>query len=134
VLSGLYSQELSKKSDKIPLIGDVPLLGSFFSNSAEVRKNSELVVFIVPHLYSAESEINKKALKNTRSIVEEQNKVLNGDGTDILLKLKASSQLWGDDLLGNPKLGRDPNYTPPPPPPPPVNVKTPGQIFTTEGN
>lgn len=133
VLSGLYSQELSKNADKIPVLGDVPLLGSLFSNSGEIRRNSELVVFIVPHLHSAESEINQSVLRNTRRIVEDQTKKLNGDGTDVLPKLKASSQLWGDDLLGNPKVGRDPNYTPPPSPPP-VLVKTPEQIFTTEGN
>lgn len=134
VLSGLYSQELSKNSDKIPLLGDVPLLGSLFSNNAETRKNSELVVFIVPHLYSAQSEINQKVLKNTRKIVEEQTKKLNGDGTDILPKLKASSQLWGDDLLGNPKIGRDPDYIPSPPPPPQTIIKRDPESLFTEGN
>lgn len=112
VLSGLYSQDLSKTIDKIPLLGDIPLLGSLFSNSLEVRRNSELVIFIVPHLYGVESEINKKILKNTRDIVEEKNKLLNGDGTDVLLKLKITSQLWADDVLGNAKLGRDSKQTP----------------------
>lgn len=116
VLSGLYSQELSKNTDKVPFLGDVPLLNSLFSNNAEARKNSELVVFIVPHLYSAKSEMNQRILKNTRNIIEEQNTKLNGDGKDLLPKLKTSSQLWSTDLLGNEKLGRDPSYVRPPPP------------------
>lgn len=116
VLSGLYSQELSKNTDKVPLLGDIPLLKSIFSTDTEIRKNTELVVFIVPHLHTAKSEMNQRVLRNTRAIVEEQNTKLNGDGKDLLPKLKTSSQLWGTDLLGNEKLGRDPSYVRPPPP------------------
>lgn len=114
VLSGLYSQELSKATDKVPLVGDVPLLGALFSNNSEIRRNSELVVFIVPHLHSASGEMNRRILNNTRAMVDEQSRKLNGDGKDILPKLKATSELWGRDLLGNERLGRDPAFMTPP--------------------
>lgn len=106
VLSGLYSQELSKGIDKVPLLGDIPLVGALFSSTRESRRNSELVVFIVPHIHSAGGVANEKILANTRTLIDEQGKKLNGDGSDVLMKLKASSALWGNDLLGGETIGR----------------------------
>lgn len=114
VLSGLYSQELSDSGNKVPLLGDVPIAGSLFSNNSEIRRNTELVVFIVPHLYSPDSELNKRVLENTRTMTEQQSYELNGGGKDILPKLKAKPNLWSQDLLGDEKLGRDPNSKPEP--------------------
>lgn len=106
VLSGLYSQELSKGVDKIPLLGDIPLMGALFSSTTESRKNSELVVFIVPHITASGGVLNEKVLGNTRSMIDEQSRKLNGNDSDILTKLKASSELWGKDLLGNERIGK----------------------------
>lgn len=106
VLSGLYSQELSKGVDKIPFFGDIPLLGALFSSTTESRKNSELVVFIVPHIHASGGALNEKVLANTRSLIDEQSRKLNGNDSDILMKLKTSSELWGKNLLGNEKIGK----------------------------
>lgn len=106
VLSGLYSQELSKAIDKVPLLGDIPLVGALFSSTKESRKNSELVVFIVPHVHSAGGVSNEKVLANTRVLVEEQSRKLNGSESDVLMKLKVSPVLWGRDLLGGEAIGR----------------------------
>ena len=106
VLSGLYSQELSKAIDKVPLLGDIPLVGALFSSTKESRKNSELVVFIVPHVHSAGGVANEKVLASTRALVEEQSRKLNGNDSDVLTKLKASPVLWGKDLLGGETIGR----------------------------
>lgn len=110
VLSGLYSQELSKSVDKVPLLGDIPLMGALFSSSNEARRSSELVVFIVPRVHST---INEKVLANTRLLMEEQNKKFNENESDILTKLKTTSTLWGKDLfggaaVGRPKIGAEP--------------------------
>lgn len=114
VLSGLYSQDLSKATDKVPGAGDIPLLGALFSNNVETRKNTELVVFIVPHLYSSGSDLNKGILSNTRRMLDRESYKLNGDGKDILPKLRPSSELWGTDLMGDKALGRDPAFAQPP--------------------
>jgi pilus assembly protein CpaC len=106
VLSGLYSQELSKSTDKVPFLGDIPILRALFSSSNEARKNSELVVFIVPHVHSAGGVTNDKVLGNTRLMIEEQSNKLNGNDSDILKKLKMSPTLWGKDLLGGEAVGR----------------------------
>lgn len=92
VLSGLYSQELSNSIDKIPLLGDVPVLKAFFSNKGENRKNTELVVFIIPRAHSSEESINKSILARA----SDMSAVVNTDiaGWDILPKLTIESNLW----------------------------------------
>lgn len=111
VLSGLYSQELSKSISKVPLLGDIPLMGSLFRSTSEARRNSELVVFIVPRVQSVGNVENEKVLVNTRNLIEEQSRKLNGNDSDILMKLKASPVLWGKDLLGNEAVGRSQSST-----------------------
>lgn len=48
VLSGLLSSESSQDVDKVPGIGNLPIIGHFFKSSAERNSVSELVVFLTP--------------------------------------------------------------------------------------
>lgn len=50
VIGGLKKQDISEQTDKIPLLGDIPLLGELFKFHGESTQNSELVVFITPTL------------------------------------------------------------------------------------
>ncbi len=55
VLGGLVKESNSKTNAKIPLLGDLPLIGWLFKNSKIDRKKSNLIVFITPHIiHSAE--------------------------------------------------------------------------------
>ena len=55
VLGGLVKETNSKTNAKIPLLGDLPLIGWLFKNSKIDRKKSNLIVFITPHIiHSAE--------------------------------------------------------------------------------
>jgi type IV pilus assembly protein PilQ len=48
VIGGLKKQEISQQVNKIPLLGDLPLLGGLFRFEGESTVNSELVIFITP--------------------------------------------------------------------------------------
>ena len=48
VLGGLRKKEVTRQINKIPLLGDVPLLGALFRFEGEDTVISELVVFITP--------------------------------------------------------------------------------------
>ena len=50
VIGGLRKQSLQQSVNKIPLLGDIPLLGALFRFEGENTVNSELVVFITPRL------------------------------------------------------------------------------------
>lgn len=50
ILGGLISQNISKKENKIPLLGDIPLLKTFFSYSQDIQNTEEIVFIIEPKI------------------------------------------------------------------------------------
>ncbi len=50
VISGLVSNQLKNSVDKVPWIGDVPVLGAFFRNTSISRNERELIMVVTPHL------------------------------------------------------------------------------------
>lgn len=49
-LSGLIQESTYKTSRKVPLLGDIPLLGAFFRWNYEKTSNRELVIFVTPRI------------------------------------------------------------------------------------
>jgi type IV pilus assembly protein PilQ len=52
VLGGIYQQTTNHNVRKIPLLGDIPLLGYLFRNNQVINNKSELLVFITPKILS----------------------------------------------------------------------------------
>ncbi len=50
VIGGLVSSQLSSVVNKIPLLGDLPIIGSFFRNLSYQREDKELVIVVTPRL------------------------------------------------------------------------------------
>ena len=50
VLGGIFKEELIDDVKKIPLLGDIPLLGKLFRSKSESRVKQELLIFITPKL------------------------------------------------------------------------------------
>ena len=50
VLSGLFQTHEIKSYKKVPLLGDIPILGWLFKNSSINRQRTNLVIFITPHI------------------------------------------------------------------------------------
>ncbi len=50
VIGGLKKQDARQRVNKIPLLGDLPLLGGLFRFEGESTVNSELVIFITPRI------------------------------------------------------------------------------------
>ena len=48
VLGGIYQHSLTKGVEKVPLLGDLPLLGQLFRRSYEEKGKNELVIFVTP--------------------------------------------------------------------------------------
>jgi len=67
VLGGLRKKEVNQQIDKIPLLGDLPLLGELFRFKGEETIVSELVVFITPRIVSSSvlAETDKQAYEAT---------------------------------------------------------------------
>lgn len=50
VLGGLKKKETSQQINKVPVLGDIPILGHLFRFEGEATVNTELVVFITPRI------------------------------------------------------------------------------------
>ncbi len=48
VLGGIYQQSFSDTLDKVPLLGDLPIVGSLFRRSYQKMGKSELLIFVTP--------------------------------------------------------------------------------------
>ena len=52
VLGGIYEQTDRTTVTKIPLLGDLPVVGNLFKNTASVNDRTELIIFITPRVIS----------------------------------------------------------------------------------
>lgn len=50
VIGGLRKEEVTQEISKIPLLGDIPIIGALFKFEGEQTINSELIVFITPRI------------------------------------------------------------------------------------
>jgi general secretion pathway protein D len=48
VLGGLISENVTKTKDKVPLLGDIPLLGRLFRSESSQTRKKNLLVFVTP--------------------------------------------------------------------------------------
>jgi len=67
VLGGLRKKDISTQINKVPFLGDLPLLGALFKSEGEETITSELIVFITPKIVIAPllTESEKERLKTT---------------------------------------------------------------------
>jgi type IV pilus secretin PilQ/predicted competence protein len=50
VMGGLVQDDTTKTVNKVPLLGDIPVVGSLFKNVSATRIHSEIVFLITPHI------------------------------------------------------------------------------------
>lgn len=52
VIGGIYTQDEQESENKVPYLGDIPLLGNLFKNRARTSNKTELLIFITPKVVS----------------------------------------------------------------------------------
>lgn len=50
VIGGIYQQQINDTVNKVPLLGDIPILGALFRSSQKYDNRTELLVFITPRV------------------------------------------------------------------------------------
>ena len=86
MLGGILFQEKNQIFRKIPLFGDIPLIGGLFTHTDDVVANTELIVFITPYVVEQESlgdpdkmpfKEELKKLGETREILDDSVDMMN---------------------------------------------------------
>ena len=57
-IGGLLDNIDSKTIKKIPILGDIPVLGQFFKHTASSKKRRELIILITPTVVSDTSRVS----------------------------------------------------------------------------
>ncbi|MCL1075314.1 pilus (MSHA type) biogenesis protein MshL [Shewanella dokdonensis] len=68
VIGGLMKSDTSEKVSKVPLLGDVPLLGQLFTNKVKAVQKTELVILLKPTV--VEGDTWKQELKRSQSLLD----------------------------------------------------------------
>ncbi|GGA01916.1 type II and III secretion system protein family protein [Dyella caseinilytica] len=90
VIGGLVSQDITSQMNKIPLLGDIPIIGAFFRDMQYSKQDKELVIMVTPHLVHAVARGVKLPLPGER----EQQQAMPVWGS-FLLNPAGSDQLPG---------------------------------------
>lgn len=74
VLAGLLQEENIKTMSKMPLLGDIPILGALFRSTQDDLREKELVFFITPRLIKRMAPGGKPELPTDKPLTPEQEK------------------------------------------------------------
>jgi len=62
ILGGLISSKTGFRNNKVPLLGDMPLIGDLFKREEKINKVEELVLIITPHIVKNAKSLSLKDL------------------------------------------------------------------------
>ena len=69
VLSGLLTRDVNAAIDKVPFLGDIPVLGALFRSRRFQNNETELVVFVTPHA------VDKHTLEQAETLLRAQQRM-----------------------------------------------------------
>lgn len=73
VLGGLITEKTKKNVTKVPLLGDIPILGYLFKDTTTVKEKSNLLVFLTPYIIRDQSDLRRifqRKMKKRREFLE----------------------------------------------------------------
>jgi pilus assembly protein CpaC len=70
VMSGLVNSDLSNQVDKMPWLGDIPILGNLFKSTNFRNNRSDLVVFVTPQVFDPNATLNRERVEKGKDIRE----------------------------------------------------------------
>lgn len=71
VIAGLLSEDSSKSIDKVPGLGELPILGKLFRSREFRDRKTDLVVFITPRFVDARSDTQRAAVERSERQLEQ---------------------------------------------------------------
>lgn len=67
IIGGLRQRQKEITDRKIPLLGDIPIIGSLFRGKSSTSIDTELVIFVTPRILSVDGEIFDKSQADLRN-------------------------------------------------------------------
>lgn len=104
-IGGLLNSQDGKTVTKIPLLGDIPIIGQFFRHTQKTRDNRELLILITPTLVSDETPVSMS--QRMKGSYEDNERYLrNAEKVNVNTPVKPGTEQQETDLFGG-KPGDD---------------------------
>ena len=84
VLSGLVDREVSKDTTGLKFLSEIPVLGALFRSRDFRDARSELVIFVTPTVYDANSKQHVEAIARQKEMVREFIEAVDRSSLEIL--------------------------------------------------
>lgn len=98
-IGGLLNSEDSKSVSKIPLLGDIPIIGQFFRHTSTTRDNRELLILITPLLVGDDSPVSmSQRMKENYEASERYER--NAEKVDVNTPVKPGNDKQERDIWG----------------------------------
>lgn len=69
VLGGLAQNSINKTTTRIPILGDIPLLGRLFRSESDEKTRTEIIVFLTPRVIDTPDQMEDDA-RNVRTSID----------------------------------------------------------------
>jgi general secretion pathway protein D len=106
VLGGLRSGTVQDDVDRVPVLGDVPMLGRLFKTTKKKREDRDLLVFLTPTVVSGytpkeaerlaniDAAVAEKLRSSLKPFMERLNTQLNGGKNEVIVAIGGSGTLY----------------------------------------
>jgi len=69
IIGGMMQETMLKRESKVPLLGDIPLLGYLFKFSSKQKRKTNLVILLTPHIIHEPGMVSKALEDRQRNIL-----------------------------------------------------------------
>ena len=118
VLGGLLDQAERSSVDKVPLLGDIPILGNLFRSTSKSRAKTNLMVFIRPTIIGGPADAQRATAPRYDYMRDAQLQLDDSKQRDSRQREAALDVLVRDYLRTQPPVAPTPAPAPPAPPVP----------------
>ncbi len=84
-IGGLMEERLEENINKVPLLGDIPILGWLFKSKTYEKKKTNLLVFLSPHIIKNEEELSTITDDKKTEFARTEHRYVQGE---VLVKFK----------------------------------------------
>jgi general secretion pathway protein D len=108
IVGGLIRNKDTENNDKVPLLGDIPLLGRLFTHSTDINDQLNIVIILTPYIVNSSSELSQlRAQLSELDLLQEtfskqlQNELKKKTGNASVPKTDNGDAQFGSDAYWN---------------------------------
>jgi len=69
-IGGLMEDQVSESSSRVPILGDLPIIGWLFRNSTKMNRKTNLLIFLTPYIAKSPAELDQISKHKESEILE----------------------------------------------------------------